>query len=104
MRFITETGSLYEVDQENKKIRRLNGKRDPSPRQGKDGEWQGYLNDLSIVVGEPVIIAWAAAHKLTKEACDFLGIEPGSDQAVPGRTTFTSRVVEIDQQIFKPAN
>lgn len=100
MRFTTISGSLYEVDLDNKKIRRLNGKADPTPRQGKDGEWQGYLNNLTVVVGEPVIIAWAASHKLTEEACDLLGIDQGKDEPVPGRTTFTSVVVEIDDKVY----
>lgn len=34
--------STYEVDEERKLIRRLDGVNDPTPRQGPDGEWKQY--------------------------------------------------------------
>lgn len=101
MRFTTVSGSLYEVDQENKKIRRLNGNADPTPRQGKDGEWRGYLNDLHIEVGQSVVIAWADAHQLTGETMSLLGIsEKDAPPPTSGRTTFTSPVAEIDNNVY----
>lgn len=101
MRFTTISGSLYEVDQENKKIRRLNGNADPTPRQGKDGEWRGYLNDLHIEVGQSVVIAWADSHQLTEETMSLLGIsEKEAPPPAPGRTTMTSPVAEIDDKVY----
>lgn len=41
--YITESGSVYEVDHDNKRVRRLSGVKDPTPRQGKDGEWKTYV-------------------------------------------------------------
>lgn len=101
MRFITISGSTYEVDQDNKKIRRLKGKADPTPRQGQDGVWREYINLSPIVVGQAVLIQWAAPHALTEEAQALLGIQ--DDQPVPGRMTHTSMVMEIDNaEVAKP--
>lgn len=60
MLFTTTSGSSYELDISNKRIRRLDGKKDPQPRQGKDGEWKTYAAILPEVprVGEGVIIFW----------------------------------------------
>ncbi len=51
----TATGSIYEVDEANKQIRRMHGTHPPRSRQGVDGEWKQYeelhkyLNGLLIV-------------------------------------------------------
>ncbi len=100
MRFTTISGSVYEVDTESKKIRRLNGKADPTPRQGKDGEWQSYLNDLVVEKGAAVWIQWAAPKPLTEETKSLFGIEDKDDEPVPGRLTHTSIVVEIDHNVY----
>lgn len=41
--YTTETGSLYEVNYDEKKIRRVTGTHDPTNHQGKDGEWKDFL-------------------------------------------------------------
>lgn len=88
MKFTTITGSLYEVNTDSKQIRRLNGAKDPSPRQGKDGEWRSYLAIYPnpVKVGTGVIIRWGNDTPLLP------GTEPGS--AVP--TTMTSTVVAVE--------
>lgn len=69
MKFITLSGSVYDVDTTNKKIRRLNGKADPTPRQGEDGIFKSYeglgsvtqllLGDENkLTIGEGAIIVW----------------------------------------------
>lgn len=58
MVFVTSTGSTYEVDLENKRIRRLSGEHDPTPRQGRDGDWRSYLEITPIEVNAPVGIFW----------------------------------------------
>jgi hypothetical protein len=58
IKFITETGSVYEVDTENKAIRRLKGKHDPTTRQGKDSEWRSYISITPISKGRRCIIFW----------------------------------------------
>ena len=59
VKFETETGSLYEVDEEANKVRRLIGVKDPTPRQGSDGEWKSYKDRSDIVVGRGVLFLWA---------------------------------------------
>lgn len=38
----TETGSIYEVDTEKKLVRRIEGTKPPTERQGEDGVWKSY--------------------------------------------------------------
>lgn len=94
MKFITLSGSLYQVDTVNKKIRRLNGKNDPTPRQGEDGVFKSYEgfgsikeilagNDGKLTVGEPALIVWIQSEHAS------LSDEGGV------KTTLTSDVVEI---------
>lgn len=76
MKFITETGSIYEVDESNNKIRRLEGSHDPTPRQGPDGEWKEYLRLSSIQIDKSVIIIWKM-------------------EGLVAKTTITSHITEI---------
>jgi hypothetical protein len=83
MRFQTESGSLYEVNEIDKQVRRLNGASDPTPRQGKDGEWKHYDAILSgIEVGRSVMIVWTSDIQ-----------PPPVEGSLP--TTITSPVVKI---------
>lgn len=59
MIFITASGSRYEVNHISKQIRRLQGKADPTLRQGKDLEWKTYLDISDVVNDMPVIIVWS---------------------------------------------
>lgn len=57
MLYETETGSIYEVDEANKRIRRLTGKGNPTPRMGLDGEWREY-HDLNLNSHGGLSITW----------------------------------------------
>jgi hypothetical protein len=59
MKFETASGSLYEVDEEKKSVRRLIGVQSPTPRQGNDGEWREYLDITDINVGQGVLFVWS---------------------------------------------
>lgn len=85
--FSTVSGSTYEVDTTNKRIRRLNGVKDPQPRQGRDGEWRNYADVVGPVVGKQVFIAW------DKTTTPLLAGSPES--AIPG--TMTSVVVSVEE-------
>lgn len=50
-RFLTESGSIYEVDEENRRVRRLTGEHEPTPRQGPDGQWKDFLSYDDIHIG-----------------------------------------------------
>ena len=60
MKFITKSGSVYEINTESKEIRRLNGKNDPTPRQGPDGQWRKYVDIFPdpVEVGKSLVIRW----------------------------------------------
>lgn len=83
--FVTASGSVYEVDQEKKQVRRLNGVNDPTPRQGQDGEWRIYKSITPIAVGYVVIIVWDRATTPL--------LEGSPEDAIP--TTMTSPIKEI---------
>lgn len=57
IRFQTMSGSCYEYDDERRRIRRLIGLKDPTPRQGEDGQWKN-VKSVQIILGEPAIIFW----------------------------------------------
>lgn len=82
--FTTESGSTYQVDLTNKKIRRVKGVADPTPRQGRDGEWKAFkqLIPNAVTVGHPLIVMW------TDEEKPFI---PGG---LP--STMTSRVTYVE--------
>jgi hypothetical protein len=54
--------STYEIDQEHHCIRRLEGRNQPTPRQGADGEWKHYAAVSPIIVGLPVRILWTVSE------------------------------------------
>ena len=85
MKFRTYTGSVYEVDQQGKRIRRLTGKNEPTSRQGKDNEWRDY-RELILTVGKSAWIFWdPKTTPLLDGNVD--------ENACP--TTVTSEVIEI---------
>lgn len=58
MRFRTETGSVYELDWQGNRIRRLAGTHAATPAQGADGEWVTYRACSLPVRGQYVSIVW----------------------------------------------
>jgi hypothetical protein len=99
MKFITRSGSLYQIDVANKKIRRLEGKANATPHQGADGEWKSYEaigsptemlssapaeeDKVKLAIGEGALIVWVQSEHA---ALSSMG---GT------KTTLTSDVVEI---------
>lgn len=58
MIFVT-SNSTYEVEHDLSRIRRLVGSSNPTPRQGKDGEWRTYEAISPIEIGTIVLIVWS---------------------------------------------
>lgn len=85
MIFITETGSTYEVDEAQKRVRRLSGNKAPTARQGYDREWRSYEACTPIEVGRCVTFCWDRA------TTPLLGGSPEGAQPV----TMTSAIKEI---------
>ena len=85
--FTTESGSVYQVDPIQSRVRRLEGNASPLPRQGKDGEWKEYWTISEIEVGLPVCIIW------DPDKNPLLAGSPSS--AWPA--TNTSRVIKVEE-------
>lgn len=58
IRFETESGSSYELDEANRRIRRLSGKRPPHRSQPPDGEWKSYIAISTVHVGRRLAVSW----------------------------------------------
>ena len=58
MIFHTISGSSYEIDLIENKIRRLQGINNPSPRQGTDGEWKSFISISDLAIDSPLLIQW----------------------------------------------
>jgi hypothetical protein len=93
MKFTTVSGSVYEVNTDSKQIRRLNGAKDPTPRQGPDGQWRTYSDITPINVGSSVAIFWGGETALLAETEEELKDMPG---AIVAPTTMTSMVVNVE--------
>ena len=95
MKFTTASGSVYEVNTDSKQIRRLNGVKDPTPRQGPDGQWRAYKDVYPnpIVVGAGVVIVWGPETALLAETEETLK-DMGGGFAAPLTTTSTVMSVE----------
>ena len=93
MKFTTQSGSVYEINTDSKKIRRLKGTEDPTPRQGKDGEWRSYADIFPnpIQVGRGVVIAWGDDTPLLDETKVMFG-----DDAAGMPITTTSKVIMVE--------
>ena len=76
--FTTESGSIYELDIGNKRIRRMMGSSPPTPHQGADGQWFRYMAISPPEVGGYVNIVWCWENSLLK-------------------TTMTSNVVHVEK-------
>lgn len=96
MLFITSSGSRYQLDQANNRIRRLSGNADPTMRQGKDGDWRTYFSISPIVKGNSVSIVWGCDTSPLTETQAL--IDNGINVGLVIPTTITSAVVAIDEQ------
>ena len=64
IKFTTESGSQYELDEARLQIRRLSGSMSPTERQGSDGEWKSYaLIYESPEIGKHVLIVWRVTEE-----------------------------------------
>lgn len=58
--------SVYEIDYAHQRIRRLEGRNNPTPRQGVDGEWKRYAAISPLIVGLPVRIVWQIGETVSE--------------------------------------
>lgn len=59
LRVRTESGSVYDVDGEEMRIRRVHGRHGPADTQPQDGIWRRITGIEGPVVGETMIVYWA---------------------------------------------
>lgn len=88
MKFVTETGSQYEVNTDKKELRRLTGVKDPTTRLGSDGVWKRYISlfpNEGPTVGHQLMIVWD--HNTP--ALD------SENQDIATKTTITSKIMEV---------
>ena len=84
MRFvITESKSVYEIDNENNQIRRVMGVKDPTQRTGADGIWRAF-ESVAKLPGGNMLIVWPNS---TPPLID-------GDETVIAKTTMTSRIIK----------
>jgi hypothetical protein len=74
MLYKTRSGSVYQVDHEGKRVRRMIGEAAPTPHQGKDGDWKSF-QDLTTLPDGRLWFWWGS-----------------------GETTFTSPVLETIEE------
>jgi len=86
---IRTRGSTYELDADNKRIRRLYGKAAPTDRQSADGDWSNYEEVSTPKLGVGLLIVWS--YELVGE----------EKKAV---STYTSDVVEVNPDLRKTTN
>jgi len=99
MKFHTQSGSVYEINTDSKKIRRLNGKADPTPRQGKDGEWRTYASLYPEIpkVGEQLLITWAEEMPPTLETLALFAMAGANPpDKIAGASTVTSPILTVE--------
>jgi|HubBroStandDraft_2_1064218.scaffolds.fasta_scaffold150007_3 hypothetical protein len=58
IRFETETGSQYELDEEGMRLRRLSGKHAPTANQRQDEEWREYQSIAELSIGNSPLVVW----------------------------------------------
>lgn len=90
MRFRTASGGYYEVDEVNKRIRRLEG--DPTTKRATK-EWREYVSISDVGGGK--LIVWGMGRDEVSDTCTTIG-DDGGDPTNRTRTTWTSRVVEVE--------
>jgi len=54
----TQSGSLYEIDEEQKQVRRLHGNKEATKLQG-DNTWKKYAYLSEVKIGQSLFIIWA---------------------------------------------
>lgn len=80
--YVTETGSVYQVDYERKLARRVSGNGEPTANFGRDARWNPYADVVRTPTGALAFI-WQ--------------VNPVDGGMVHFRTTITSTVVSETQ-------
>lgn len=80
----TESGSVYDVDREGRRIRRVHGRHGPADTQPQDGIWRSFIGLEGPTAGQPMVVYWTTEAAGAKETT--LGF----------RTTVVVEVAEVE--------
>lgn len=86
LRVRTESGSVYDVDLDGCRIRRVHGRHGPADTQPQDGIWRRFAGIEGPEPGRPMIVYWA------KEAAGARDTDFGF------RTTDVEAVLEVEAE------
>jgi len=82
MKFKTKSGSSYELDLWNRRVRRLEGKEAATFRQGNDGEWKSYVSISVPRIGSTTLMVWNDnGHATATSAVTEIYEETDSDKS-----------------------
>ena len=59
LRVRTESGSVYDVDLDEGRIRRVHGRHGPTDTQPQDGIWRRFASLEGPEPGQPMVVYWA---------------------------------------------
>ena len=82
----TESGSVYDVDLDGMRIRRVHGRHGPTDTQPQDGIWRRIRGLEGPTAGESMVVYWAT------EAAG------GKETDYGFRTTVVTEVIEVDPE------
>jgi hypothetical protein len=93
-RFVTVTGSMYQVDNFRKKIRRFQfGGSAPSTAFKREGEWKAFHELSPVLVGKKVVIFWTDKEPPTPETLPLIQVG-----AIVIPFTATSIVASVEEE------
>lgn len=87
LRVRTESGSVYDVDLDGQRIRRVHGRHGPADTQPQDGIWRRFAGIEGPEPGLPMVVYWA------KEAAS------SRETAFGFRTTAVEAVQEVENEV-----
>ncbi len=95
-RFVTASGSMYQVDNIRKKIRRFRfGASGPAPSFRVEGEWKPFFNLTAVEVGKRVTVFWTEQEAPLASSLPL--VQAGISVIPLTITNIVTEVVEEDQ-------
>ncbi len=88
----TDSGSVYDVDLDQKRIRRVHGRLGPNDTRPQDGIWRNFVGLDGPEVGQTMVVYWSTQGGGTNETnlgfrttavLEVTEFEPDPDEAAP---------------------
>lgn len=98
----TESGSIYELDQANKRIRRIEGMQVPTPRMGSDGTWKTFVQADIVDMLDPDSSNVKSNDGCTQQRLAIIWRWDLQDGTMIARSTLTSAIVEVHEIAIQP--